>query len=35
MDIFFFLLPLALIAAEYLFTTSRKRRDDVGPCGCI
>jgi hypothetical protein len=35
MDILFFLLPLGLIAVEYYFTKSRKRRDDAGTCGCI
>jgi hypothetical protein len=36
MDILFFLLPLALVALEYFLTRSRKRMDDVTPCGdCI
>ncbi len=36
MDIFFFLLPLALVAVEYFLTRSRKRADDAKPCGdCI
>ncbi len=36
MDIFFFLLPLTLVAGEYFLTRSRKRADDAKPCnGCI
>lgn len=36
MDILFFLLPLALIAGEYLFLRARKKNNNADACGdCI